>query len=68
MSSKGNSGLLRNLSPAEIEIVKGQIAAMLNYTTPGPAPAKIPSSIRAKISDQDAKAISAGIDKLLTAK
>lgn len=58
-------GSLKELSPKEVNVVKGQIAAMLNYTTQGGSPATIDAAILQKIPQENRKEIRTKIEKLL---
>lgn len=47
------SGLLKNLTPAEISILKGQVASQLNYTRGG----RIPAAVKEVLSKLDESTI-----------
>ena len=68
MSKQPAIGKLRHLSPEELQVVKGQIGAVLNYTASGGAAAKVPHEIHAKISPEDAKKIGEEVARLLGSK
>ena len=65
MDQKRMTGVLKNLSPKEVQVIKGQIAALLNYTTHGGGAARIPEEIREKIDDKDAEGLVSEIARLL---
>lgn len=60
-------GTLRKLTPTELSVVKGQIAAMLNYTKQGGSVAKLPKEIRDKVAVADRARIVVAVAKKLGA-
>lgn len=52
MKETNEKGSLRNLTPQEIEFVKGQVALMLNYSSPSGSPAKL-RKIMEKVDAKD---------------
>jgi len=63
--SEANHGVLKDLSPAEIEYIKGQVAHMLNYTKQGVSVAAVPANIRSKITDAMRQEIVKKVEALL---
>ena len=55
--SEFNQDLSRELKPQELDEIKGQIAALLNYSSPSGVPAKIENDIINKLTEDDRKII-----------
>jgi hypothetical protein len=56
---------LRELEPEEVSEIKGQIAVLLNYSSPGNAPARIKPKHPQKVEFEDIELIRNRVDVLL---
>lgn len=62
MTEQGN---FKNLSPEEIKHLKGQIAAILNYTAAGDWPENVKKKIRKKLTNEQIDNLKAKLDQVL---